>query len=144
MSGLTENYNQWEKTGTTQYSGFTGGTITWDVNEIIPVFKYNTYVKSTGTTYINTYKKFEDYIFDDLQKKIFNNIEYDNLYYNIVNLNHCYNTYGDISNYFKKSIFGNYFDCYIIDNKLIMTPIRNPYDIYFDYDIFEIMFIGEI
>lgn len=138
LSGLTSHNNQWEVTGVTTIGVITSGTSTWSVSEILPVFKYNVYVIETGSTYIDVYKKIEDYLYNNLMGN------YINLYYNIINLNHCPKNLNDISNYLKKSIYGNYLKCNFMDTgtTLVINPFKNPFDIYFDFDNFKLIFNG--
>ena len=131
-SGLTMNGNQWESTSMSSLIGQT-----WILNELIPIFKYNTFVIDTGSTYINTKKILEDYLINNLLSN------YNNVYYNVINLNHCPNDINDISNYLKKSIFGNYLKLNILSGTtLSIGANKNIYDIYFDFDNLEFVLNG--
>ena len=132
-SGLTSNGNQWEITGLTSDI-----SSTWTLDELIPIFKYNTYIIETGTTFIYTKKILEDYLINNLLT------EYIDIYYNIINLNHCPNNIDDISIYLKKSIFGNYLDIKKVDSGITLSigANKNIYDIYFDFDNLEIILNG--
>lgn len=129
-SGLTSNGNQWEITGLTSDT-----SSTWTLNELIPIFKYNEYVIETGTTFICTKKILEDYLINNLLTV------YSDIYYKIINLNHCPNDIDDISNYLKKSIFGNYLNIKKVDSGLTLSigANKNIYDIYFDFDNLQII-----
>lgn len=137
VSGLTSNGNQWESTGLTTSGGYTTGTTNWYLDELIPVFKYNTFVTNTDSTYIYTKKVIEEYLVNNLLK-------YASLYYKVINLNHCPKDYDNISNYLKKSIFGGYLDFSFINtgSTLLVSPKKNILDIYFDFDNFDFILNG--
>jgi len=138
-SGVSDTINSvmWEVTGSTISSGQTTGTTNWEIIQIIPILKYKCYVigKNNGSYRIKIEKKLENWLFNNLSKV-------PNLKYKILNINKCNKNYLDISNHIKKSPYGNYISCNVIDDVLTLTPIRNDLDLYFDYNIFNIDIIG--
>jgi hypothetical protein len=129
-----ENY-YWEVTGTTTTDGNSSGTTFYEFYEPIPIFKYSTVIININGNQIYVEKLIEDYLYND----IFNN--YTDVNYKITNLNHCINTYFDISDTLKKTILGDYVDITINEN-LTIIPFRNENDIYFNYDNISFEFIG--
>lgn len=133
VSGYTENNTQWELTGITNADGYTSGYGVWNVYEKIPILTYTSKVINiSGNSLI---------LNRELKKHIYNNfLATPNLYYDLITLNHAdsydYNIYKKIL----KSPYGEYLSVNIDDPiySFIFTPIRNPNDIYFDYDVFNI------
>lgn len=134
VSGVTTNNTIWEATGITSNNGYTNGYTDWNVYEKIPILTYKTKILNKIGNMIVLKR--------DIQKYMYNNfLSTPNLFYEITTLNHAIdNDLYNINLKLKKSPYGGYISV-DTDNPLysfIFDPIRNPNDIYFNYDKFTI------
>jgi len=126
----TINESYWELYGTTIMDN-QQMTLTYSIDQTIPVIKYVTNIMEVGSNYIRVKYDLQEYLYNNLLKIT-------DLLYNIQNLNNCAKNYFDLSNIFKKSPYGDNFLCDLknSNNELNIIPIKNQKDIYFDYNIF--------
>jgi hypothetical protein len=135
-SGATDNGFQWIVSGSTLTTGYTSGYTNWEVEEITPILRYTVDVTATGSTYIRVDKEIEDYLYNNFIRN------YENLYYKITSLSHCNPNYSDI--YLKIIRFprADSFDINLNGDSIILEPVYNVEDIYFNYDALDITFSG--
>jgi hypothetical protein len=135
-SGSTENGYQWIVSGTTISTGYTSGYTNWMVDEIFPVLQYESDIVGTGSTHIKIDRKLEQYLYNNLIKN------YDNLYYNIISLNHCNKNYTDLYIKIIRLPRSKCFNITLGLNSINFKPIYNEEEIYFNYDALNITMSG--
>jgi len=136
LSGETITGNQWIVSGSTLTTGYTSGYSNWYVENITPIVSYIANVLNTGATYIQVNKKIEDYLYNNLIKN------YDNLYYEIISMNHCNPNYSDLYLKFIRTPLADNFDITLNLNSITAQPVYNEKDIYFNYDALNIEMSG--
>lgn len=133
VSGETDNGTQWVVTGTTTEIGYNSGVTNWSVDEITTLLSYNTKIISNNTSYIKVSKNYEDYLYNDFLS------QYDNLFYKIKSKNNCLSNYNSLYNILLMCPWIENFDMKLTsNNSIILTPIYNSDDIYFNYDALNI------
>lgn len=131
VTGTTENGISYQVTGTTTINGFSSGTTTYTVNDIIPILKYRATSVEIGSNYVKFDKKVQDYIYNTIIKS---SIDYNTVSYTIESLNYSDGSFHGIKYILEETKWGKYFDIIASDNDLIINPIPNKEDLYFDYD----------
>jgi hypothetical protein len=131
VTGKTDNGIHWQVTGTTTIDGFSSGITSWEVTDKIPILKYQARVVDVGENYLNFEKKLEDYIFNNIIKLINSNTK---LYYRLESLDFTDKSYYAIKYILEESKWNNYFSLSATTEHLIIKPIPNKSDLYFDYD----------
>jgi hypothetical protein len=128
ISGTTETGNQWVVTGSTTTTGYTSGYANWSVDNITPILSYLANILNTGATYIQIDKKLEDYLYNNLIRN------YENLYYKVVSLDHCDKTYPNVFLKLIRLPMMENFELTLNLDSILIQPIYNEENIYFNYD----------
>ena len=142
-TGNTESGIPWQVTGITTENGHSTGTAIWgldgSVTDYHPILKYRVKILDvvTGSTsHIKVERKLEDYIYNNLMK-IAQNSNYELLCYTIESLKWSDQSYYGIKYIMEETKWGNYFSISATTDQLIIQPIANKEDLYFDYDNIE-------
>lgn len=133
VTGTTSNGIPWQSTGTTIIDGHSSGITSYSVNDYEPILKYQAMVTEVGINYIKLERKLEDYIYNNLMK-IASNTNYVYLKYKIESLDFTDRSYYGIKYIFEESKWSDYFSLTATTDQLIIQPIPNKKDLYFDYD----------
>ncbi len=131
VTGKTDNGIPWQVTGTTTIDGFSTGTTGYTALDYTPILKYQARVVDVGENYLNFEKKLEDYIFNNIIKLINGDGK---LYYKLESLDFTDKSYYAIKYILEESKWNNYFSLSATTDQLIIKPIPNKADLYFDYD----------
>jgi hypothetical protein len=136
-TGVTTNQIPWQTTGVTYQDGYssgvTSGITDWYVVDFNPILKYRAQIIEVGTNYLKIERKLEDYIYNNIMK-IAEDTNYDYLFYTIESLDFADRSYYGIKYIFEETKWANYFSLTATTNQLIIQPIPNKEDLYFDYD----------
>ena len=133
--GTTENGISFQVTGTTTQNGYSSGTTTYEVEDYKPILKYSAKVIGKNSSYIRFEKKIEDFFFNN----IISLSEDNDLYYKLESLHYSDDSYQSVKYILEESNWDKYFDINASDSNLILTPIPNKEDLYFDYDNVDII-----
>ena len=139
-TGVTIHNVPWQVTGTTTENGYSTGTTGWTVTDYNPILKYQAKCTeiNTGTTglndsYIKFERKLEDYIYNTLMK-VASGSSYTTLYYTLESMDFSDRSYYGVKYIFEESRWSDYFSVSAATNQLVIQPINNKNDLYFDYD----------
>ena len=135
VTGRTENGIPWQVTGQTTVDGFSSGVTDWYVLDYTPILKYRAHATEIGSNYIKFEKKLEDYVYNNLIS-LSNNTN--SLFYTLESLDFTNKNYYAIKYIFEESKWSDYFSLSATTDQLIIKPIPNKADLYFDYDNVEI------
>ena len=138
-TGVTIHNVPWQVTGTTTNNGYSTGITTWTVTDYNPILKYQAKcTEISGTTglddwYFKFERKLEDYIYNTLMK-IASNSSFTTLRYTLEGLDFSDRSYYGVKYIFEESKWSDYFSVSATTNQLVIQPIDNKNDLYFDYD----------
>ncbi len=135
-TGITSNGVPWQVTGTTTINGYSTGVTTYTVTDYTPYLKYRAQVIEVGINYLKFERKLEDNIFNDLMKIASNN-NFNYLHYTLESLDFSDPSYFGIKYILEETVWSDYFSISASTNQLIIEPIPNKKDLYFDYDNIE-------
>ena len=137
ITGETDSGTQWIKEIIASNIGYNSGTMTFNVETLSPVLRYDAKVLSKDTNSISIENKIDMYLFNNFSSV-------DDLYFKIISNNHCDKKYTSIINKLKYFRYYKYFEFDLLYDEdsnldyLYIKPILNTENIYVYYDKFRI------